>query len=305
MGTNKGKYLIILAGPTAVGKTNMSVAVAREYGAEILSCDSRQLYTNMAIGTAKPTITDMGGITHHFIDHIAVTDSYSAAKYEQEADAILSKYFDSGQQVAIMAGGTGLYIKAVLQGLDDFPPVPDHITSNLSQQLQQHGPAPLLVELARLDPITFDSIDRSNERRVLRALSVTLAAGQPYSTYLRQKQKTLDYTPVRIALTRDRSELYDRINTRVDAMMEAGLEKEVRSLEAYRQLPALQTVGYSEIFQYMDGSLTKAEAVDLIKRNTRRYAKRQLTWFRNQGEFMPWPADDISGLISHLRTITS
>ena len=304
MCTNKGKYLIILAGPTAVGKTATSVRLAQEFDAEIISCDSRQLYKELSIGTAKPTVEDMDGVTHHMIGCISATQRYTAADYERDVDSLLAEYF-LDNNVAIMTGGTGLYIKAVLHGLDDFPSVPNSVLQSLESQVAELGLQSLVEQLQVLDPLTASDIDIKNERRVIRALSVCVASGRPYSSYLRQATKILPYQPILVVLERPREQLYSRINKRVDQMIADGLVKEVEQLLSYREHTALQTVGYSEIFDYLDGTLSLPEAVELIKRNTRRYAKRQMTWFRNQEDFLPWPAEDTAGLITKLHSLVT
>lgn len=282
--TNKDKYLIILAGPTAVGKTSAAIALAQSYDADIFSCDSRQIYREMSIGTAKPTVSEMQDIKHHFIDSHTIHQTYTAGMYEREIDQAFAKYFDT-HKVGILTGGTGLFITAALKGLDDFPQVPSKITEELEKEYEQQGLAGLIQQLEKLDPNIVESIDRENSRRVIRALSVCLAEGKPYSSYLRKKSKELPFTPIYLCLTREREELYNRINMRVDQMVDAGLIEEARSLYPSKDLKALQTVGYQELFDHFDGNCSLPEAIELIKRNSRRYAKRQMTWFRNQGDY--------------------
>jgi len=281
MSANKDKYLIIIAGPTAVGKTKASIRLAQKYNADIFSCDSRQIYKEMNIGTAKPNANELAAAKHHFINYKSVTEHFTAGDYERDIDKALSHYFKAND-IAILTGGTGLYIKATLEGLDVFPEVPDEILKNLESRHQSEGLKSLVSDLQNLDKKTFETIDLNNSRRVIRALSVCLVSGSSYSSFLRKKKKELSFKPLFFVLEKDRKQLYEKINQRVDKMMDDGLLKEVESLLPYQEEKSLQTVGYSELFSYLRGDITLSQAVDFIKRNSRRYAKRQMTWFRNQ-----------------------
>ncbi len=304
MSANKGKYLIILAGPTAVGKSDLAISLARNYEAEIFSCDSRQIYKEMSIGTAKPSLSEMQDIKHHFVDHISIHQPYTAGDYERDVDKALSLYF-TNHDIAIMVGGTGLYIKAVTEGLDEFPEVGEHIISALQDRAETSGLSSLADELKTLDPTSYQNLDLSNERRVIRALSVCLAEGKPYSSYLKSEKKKLPYHPIFINIQRPREELYERINKRVDRMLTQGLLQEATLLHPHKTLKALQTVGYKEIFQYLDNEMTRSESTELIKRNSRRYAKRQMTWFRNQGDFWSFHPDQKDEIYSYISSFMS
>lgn len=283
--------MLVVAGPTAVGKTDFCVRLARTLKTDVVSADSRQLYRELTIGTAKPSPSDIGGVPHHFIDLHTITDPVNAGRYERECLALLTRLFTE-HDVVILSGGTGLYINAVCFGLDDMPPVDPALREHLFARLQRDGLAPLQAELRRLDPHYAQTADLQNPVRVTRALEVCLATGQPYSSFRRQQPAERPFRPVLLALERPRDELYARIDARMDAMLTAGLIDEVRSLLPYRALPTLQTVGYQEVFPYLDGTYDYDEMVRLLKRNSRRYAKRQLTWFRNQGHYQWFNPDD-------------
>lgn len=278
------KTLLVVAGPTAVGKTALCVQLAKTFQTDVVSADSRQLYRELSIGTAKPTPDEMEGVRHHFINSHSITDSVNAGRYERECLTLLSELFQE-TDIVILSGGTGLYINAVCFGLDDIPSVEPALREHLFARLQEEGLAVLQDELRNVDPVYAQSADLQNPIRVTRALEVCLTTGQPYSSFRRQQTAERPFRSVMIALERPRDELYARIDTRMDAMLTAGLVDEVRSLLPYRHLPALQTVGYQEVFPYLDGVYDYDEMVRLLKRNSRRYAKRQLTWFRNQGNY--------------------
>ena len=281
MNTHPSKTLLVIAGPTAVGKTALCVRLAKILQTDVVSADSRQLYRELSIGTAKPTQQEMAGVCHHFIDSHSITDPVNAGRYERECLALLDTLFQTHDTV-ILSGGTGLYINAVCQGLDDMPPVEPHLRESLLARLQREGLEALQTELRRLDPVYAQMADLQNPIRVTRALEVCLTTGQPYSSFRRQQTAQRPFRSVIIVLERPREELYARIDARMDAMLAAGLLDEVRTLLPYRRLPALQTVGYQEVFPYVDGDYDYNETVRLLKRNSRRYAKRQLTWFRGQ-----------------------
>ena len=273
--------MLVLAGPTAVGKTDLSIKLAQYFGTEILSADSRQIYRQLNIGVAKPSKDYLNLVKHHFIDHCNVTDAFSAGEYEREAISLMTDRFQK-HRLLIMTGGTGLYIQAVLNGLDDFPEVSREKWSEL---YAAHGIIFLQDNLKTMDPVYYESVDLSNPHRLIRALSVTDAAGKPYSEMRKHAKSKRSFDAIQIALTRPREQLYERIDLRVDRMMQAGLLDEVRSLLSYRQLQSLQSVGYKELFKHIDGEWTLEEAVNKIKQHSRNYAKRQMTWFRNQGDW--------------------
>ncbi|MBX0289136.1 tRNA (adenosine(37)-N6)-dimethylallyltransferase MiaA [Hymenobacter sp. HSC-4F20] len=276
--------LLVVTGPTAVGKTDLCVHLAQQLGTEIVSADSRQFFRELNIGTAKPTPAEMQGVPHHFINSHSITEEYNAGRFEQDALALLAELFQR-HRVVVLTGGSGLYLQAVTEGLDDLPAAPPEVRQQLRTELQAHGLAPLVAELARLDPISYERIDRQNPQRVLRALEISRATGQPFSSFHGGKAAARPFNVVKIALTREREELYQRIDQRMDHMLAAGLEEEARSLLPHRHHNALQTVGYQELFDYFDGLYDYPEAVRLLKRNSRRYAKRQLTWLRRDPQY--------------------
>ncbi|MDX5419202.1 MAG: tRNA (adenosine(37)-N6)-dimethylallyltransferase MiaA [Hymenobacteraceae bacterium] len=276
--SNTTHYLIVVVGPTAVGKTDLCVRLARHYHTEIISADSRQFYKEMSIGTAKPTEEEQQGIKHHFVDSHYITEEYNAGAYEQDVLALLQELYREKQAV-ILTGGSGLYVRAVCEGMDEMPETDPAIREQLTTLYQQQGLAPLLMQLQQADPQYYERVDRANPQRVIRALEVCLSSGQPYSSFRKQEQQERPFQVIKIGLTRDRQELYDRIDQRMDLMLEQGLLQEAEALYPYRHHNALQTVGYKEIFDYLEGKYDWDEAVRLLKRNSRRYAKRQLTWF--------------------------
>ena len=275
------KILLVVAGPTAAGKTALCVELAQRLQTDVVSADSRQLYHELTIGTAKPTPAEMQGVRHHFVGSHTITDPVNAGRYERECLTLLDKLFLEND-VVILSGGTGLYINAVCFGLDDMPAVDSLLRDQLSTRLQTDGLTTLQAELQQLDPEYAETADLQNPVRVTRALEVCLSTGQPYSSFRKQQTAERPFRPILATLDRPRPELYARIDARVDTMLTAGLVDEVRSLLPYRELTALQTVGYQEVFPFLDGDYDYEEMVRLLKRNTRRYAKRQLTWFRSQ-----------------------
>lgn len=279
-----GRKLIILLGPTAVGKTDYSISLAEKYSSPIISCDSRQLYRQMSIGTAVPSAQQLDRVRHYFIQDHDIRDVYTAGMYELEAVALIEKLFDDGHETLVMSGGSGFYIDAVCNGLDDFPPADPELRARLTERWRTEGVEALRLELKILDPESYRTIDIANGQRVVRALEVCLMTGRPFSSFKTNSVKKRNFTIEKIGLTRPREELYARIDRRAEQMLQYGLVEEVRSLLPYRNLPALQTVGYKEIFSYLDGETSLEEALSLIQRNTRRYAKRQMTWWSRDPE---------------------
>jgi len=275
-----GRRLLVILGPTAVGKTSYSIRKALELGSPVISCDSRQLYKEMRIGTAVPSPEELAAVPHHFIQTLSVTQNYTAGMYEADAMALIDRLFSEGHETLVVTGGSMMYIDALCYGLDDFPEVPLMLREHLMECLRDEGVEVLAEQLRELDPVTCEEIDLSNGQRVIRALEVCLYTGQPFSSFKTRSIKDRDFEIVKIGLQRPREELYARINARVEKMMDEGLEAEARSLLPYRDLPALQTVGYREMFDYFDGKQDLETTVRLIQRNTRHYAKRQLTWWR-------------------------
>jgi len=275
-----GRRLLVILGPTAVGKTSYSIRKALELGSPVISCDSRQLYKEMRIGTAVPSPEELAAVPHHFIQTLSVTQNYTAGMYEADAMVLIDRLFAEGHETLVVTGGSMMYIDALCYGLDDFPEVPLMLREHLMECLRDEGVEVLAEQLRELDPVTCEEIDLSNGQRVIRALEVCLYTGQPFSSFKTRSIKDRNFEIVKIGLQRPREELYARINARVEKMMDEGLEAEARSLLPYRDLPALQTVGYREMFDYFDGKQDLETTVRLIQRNTRHYAKRQLTWWR-------------------------
>ena len=290
------KTLLVIVGPTAVGKTDLCVRLAQQFSTEVLSADARQFYRELTIGTAKPTKNELQGVPHHFIDSHSITELYSAGAFERDTLAQLQEIF-SRKDVAILTGGSGLYIKAVCEGLDELPETPPELRAELMQRLETEGLAVLQRQLQILDPLYVSQNDLQNSQRVVRALEVCLVTGQPFSSFRVRKVAVRPFKIVQIALERPREDLYNRINTRMDTMLERGLVEEARSLLPYRHHNALQTVGYKEVFDYLDGLHDYPEMVRLLKRNSRHYAKRQLTWFKHQGNFEWFQADDFEAIL--------
>ena len=274
------RRLVIILGPTAVGKTDFSIGKAIEYGSPVISCDSRQIYRDMTIGTAVPDASQLAAVKHYFIQTVPVTEAYTAGDYERDSIALVRNLFNEGHETLVMTGGSMFYIDAVCNGLDDLPDGDPAVRAGLWDRLEAEGIDRLSEELRQRDPETYSEIDIKNSQRVIRALEVSIVSGRPLSSFKTRTRKTRDFEIEKIGLTRPREELYSRIDRRVLSMMEAGLEDEVRSLSPFRNCQALQTVGYKEMFEYLDGRIPLEEAVRLIQRNTRHYAKRQLTWWR-------------------------
>lgn len=274
-------YLISIVGPTAIGKTALSIALAKHFKTEIISADSRQFYREMQIGTAAPTEKERNAAPHHFIHHKSIHQSYNVGAFEKDALLTLDQLFKSHHTV-VMVGGSGLYIDAVTQGLDDFPQVDPSIRETLNKTLDEQGLEHLQNQLKTLDPDTFATIAIENPHRVIRALEICMGSGQPYSSFLNQPKDKRNFKTITIGLTAERATIYERINKRVDIMMEEGLLDEVKSLQHLQDLNALNTVGYSELFKFLNDEWPLDFAVSEIKKNSRRYAKRQLTWFRKK-----------------------
>ncbi len=278
-------YLITIIGPTAIGKTSLSIALAQHFACDILSCDSRQFYKEMRIGTAVPTEEELKAANHHFIQNKSIYDSYSVGDFEQDAIAKLDELFLTNN-IQIMVGGSGLYVDAVLKGFDDFPDIDENIRKQINADFEQFGIDYLQQELKKLDSNYFKKLSAENPQtlqnpqRMKRFVEVCIGTGKPYSSFIGQKKNNRHFTPIIIGLEAERDVMYDRINKRVDLMINESLLDEVKSLYPYKHLNALQTVGYRELFDYFDGKVTLEFAIEEIKKNTRRFAKRQLTWFK-------------------------
>lgn len=293
-------YLIVLIGPTGVGKTATSIALSNHFNVPIVSADSRQFYREMRIGTAAPTAEELAQAPHHLVAHKSVTDRYSCGMFEDEALAVLSNIYES-HHVAILTGGSMLYIDAVIKGIDDFPAPNSELRQSLLKQLENEGIESLRAQLKLLDPTSYEQVDLKNPQRILKAVEVSLQTGKPYSSFLTQPQKERPFIPIKLGLNLPREELYQRINQRVDEMVSQGLVEEAQQLYPLRGYTALKTVGYRELFDYFDGHISLDKAIELIKRNSRRYAKRQLTWWVRGNEiewFSPFETDRVIEYIS-------
>lgn len=283
--TMNTKRLIVVVGATASGKTDLSISLARNYNAPIISTDSRQVFKGLPIGTAYPSQEQLQAVEHHFIGERELTENFNCGEYEKQALERLEMLFTKHDTV-VAVGGSGLYIRALCEGMDDLPEADETLRTELAERLKSEGLESLLVQLKELDPEFYEVVDRQNPARVTRALEVCLTSGCKYSQLRKSERKARDFQIVKIGITMPREELYDRINRRVDIMINAGLEAEARAVLPYRDCNSLRTVGYSEMFDYFDGKITFDEAVELIKRNSRRYAKRQTTWFGRDNDIV-------------------
>ncbi|WP_277638879.1 tRNA (adenosine(37)-N6)-dimethylallyltransferase MiaA [Bacteroides graminisolvens] len=289
------KNLLVIIGPTGVGKTELSLRIAENFGTEIVSADSRQLYANLKIGTAAPTPEELQRVPHHFIGTLQLTDYYSAAQYEEDALKLLDHLFQT-KDVVILTGGSMMYVDAVCKGIDDIPTVDEETRKTLLERYEKEGLEQLCAELKLLDPDYYKIVDLKNHKRVIHALEICYMTGKTYTSFRTQEKKTRPFRMIKIGLTRDREELYARINQRVDIMMEQGLLDEVKQVYRYRQLNSLNTVGYKELFNYLDGEWALPFAIDKIKQNSRIYSRKQMTWFKRDEEirwFHPNQEEDI------------
>ena len=286
------RRLLIILGPTAVGKTDYSISKALEYGSPVISCDSRQIFMNMSIGTAVPSASQLAAVKHYFIQTVPDTQAYTAGDYELDAVALAERLFEEGHETLVMTGGSMFYIDAVCNGLDNLPDGDPGLRVELWKRLGEEGVETLAEELRSKDPLTYSQIDIRNSQRVIRALEVCIVSGRPFSSFKTGGRRSRSFQIEKVGLTRPREELYSRIDRRVLNMMDEGLVEEARSLLPYRNCQALQTVGYKEVFEYLDNKIPLEEAVRLIQRNTRHYAKKQLTWWRRDPD-IKWI--DVSG----------
>ncbi|KQM50324.1 tRNA (adenosine(37)-N6)-dimethylallyltransferase MiaA [Chryseobacterium sp. Leaf201] len=299
----KKKNLISVAGPTGIGKTRLAIDLAKHFGTEIISCDSRQFFKGMEIGTAAPSTEELAEAPHHFIGHLSVQEYYSIGQYEEDALQKLNELFEQYDTV-ILVGGSMMYEKAVIEGLNDLPEADEENQKKLQDLLEIKGIEKLQELLKQLDPEYFEVVDIHNHRRLLRAIDVIWQTDKKYSEQIAVSQDTRDFNVIRIGIEAPREELYDRINRRVDLMMEKGLLEEAKSLEPFKDLTALKTVGYAELFRYFDGEWDLDFAVSEIKKNSRRYAKRQLTWYRKADDIyylqLGYSEKDFDGLIGYI-----
>ena len=297
------KNLIVIAGPTAVGKTALSIELAKFYKCPVISADSRQFYKEMSIGTAKPTKEEMQDVPHYFIDNISIHDTYNVGQFERESIDCIETLFKEHEQL-ILVGGSGLYINAILNGVDEFEEIPAHIREQLIKDFEEKGLIYLQEQLKQKDEVYYNQVDLNNPQRIMRALEVCIHNNKPYSSFRTKEKKQRSFKNINILINTDREALYNRINKRVDIMMQNGLLEEVKSLYPYKHLNALNTVGYKELFDFIDNKCILEEAVNLIKQNSRRYAKRQLTWFNHQGDFETFEPTDLEKLKAYLDIVT-
>jgi tRNA dimethylallyltransferase len=292
--------LIIIVGPTAIGKTALSIQLAQHFNSDIISCDSRQFYKEMNIGTAVPDEDELAAAKHHFIQNRSVFDDYNVGSFEKDVLKTLDELFQKNS-IQLMVGGSGLYVDAVVKGFDYFPDVDPNIRENLNNVLNSDGIESLQAKLKELDPVTYQTIAINNPHRLIRALEICIGTGLPYSSFINKEKKKRNFKTIKVGLTADREIIYDRINRRVDIMIENGLLEEAKALYEHKDLNALQTVGYRELFQYFNGNWSLEFAISEIKKNTRRFAKRQLTWFKRD-ENTVWfdYKEDIQTIIKHI-----
>ena len=295
--------LVTIIGPTAIGKTGLAIKIAEFYKTEIVSADSRQFYRELNIGTAKPSSSELSKIKHHLINNKSIHEQYNINDFEKDAIESINSIFKKNK-VAVLVGGSGLFINSVLYGLDEIPEIDENIRNSLYSDMDSLGIKTLQKKLKLLDPNSYENIDIDNPRRLIRALEVTIGSGKPYSSFLKKTKKTRNFNVITIGLNQDRAELYEKINTRVDNMIKGGLIDEVKGLYELKNLKTLNTIGYSEVFKYIDGVYSKDECINEIKKNTRRYAKRQLTWFKSI-ENVKWvsPNYDLKDVLNHIERL--
>lgn len=295
------KTLFVLIGPTGVGKTELSLSIAEMLGCDIVSADSRQMYADLKIGTAAPTSKELTRVRHHFVGQLALTDYYSAARYEEEAMECLSKLFTQNDY-ALLTGGSMMYVDAVCKGIDDIPTVDAETRSFMMERYEKEGLETLCAELRLLDPEYYRTVDLKNPKRVIHALEICHMTGRTYTSYRTQSYKERPFRIIKIGLRREREELYERINRRVEVMMEQGLLEEVKSVLPYRHLNSLNTVGYKELFMYLDGEWTLDFAIEKIKQNSRIYSRKQMTWFKRDTEIHWFHPDETERIIHFVET---
>lgn len=296
------KYLIVLAGPTASGKTTTAIKIALALNTEIISADSRQFYKELSIGTAAPTALELSTVKHYLVHHLSIFDKYDVSDYEHDVISLTNRLFKKHNAI-VLTGGSGMFIDAVCDGLDDIPDINDETRKKISDLLQDHGITCLQELVSQYDPEYYSIVDKNNPRRLQRALEVYFQTGIPYSSFRKKQKKKRDFKILRYALLWDRDALIERINKRVDIMMHDGLLDEVRSVYPYRELNSLNTVGYKELFDFLDGKCSLEDATDRIKINTRQYAKRQMTWFRKNDEYKWFAIEETDDIISSIKHI--
>ena len=292
--------LIVITGPTAVGKTALCMDIAKKYGIPIINADSRQIYKGLKIGTAAPTKEQLKDVHHYFVGALNLNDYYNASMFEQDVMKVLSKLFNDNNHIALMTGGSMMYIDSVCNGIDDIPTIEPEIREMLKKRFEHEGLDRMLEELRVVDPEYYNLVDKKNHRRVIHGLEICYQTGKPYTYFRKKNKQKRPFNIIKIALNRSREELYDRINNRVDKMMEEGLLDEVRQLYKYRNLNALNSVGYKEIFNFLDGIYTLEEAIEHIKSNTRRYARKQLTWYKKDKDIYWGHPDDKEEVMNYI-----
>ena len=293
------KTLIVITGPTAVGKTALCLDIAKHFNIPVINADSRQIYKELKIGTARPSNKQMGEVKHYFVGTLGMNDYYSASLYEQQVLQLLDELFKTSDY-ALLSGGSMMYIDAVCNGIDDIPTIDDETRNTMKKRLLMEGLGSLCEELKQRDPEYYEIVDKQNPRRVVHALEICVMTGKPYSSFRKQEKKHRPFRIIKIGLTRPREELYKRINRRVDKMMKDGLLDEAKEMYEKRELNALNTVGYKELFEYLKGKWTLHEAVERIKGNTRRYARKQLTWFKKDDQIRWFHPDDKEEIIRYI-----
>lgn len=296
------KYLVVLLGPTGVGKTDLSISLAQRYNTSIVSSDSRQIYKEMNIGTAVPEQKYLDKVKHYFIGELSIHDYYNSWKYEKQAVARIEELHENSD-IVLLVGGSMMYIDAVCKGIDDIPTISPELRANVLRRYEEDGIEPIKKELKKLDPVFYEEVDLNNAKRVLHALEVCLMSGKPYSSLRTNEGKKRNFEIIKIGINRDREELYSRINKRVDIMLTEGLVDEAKQLYPHKELNSLNTVGYKELYAYFDGEYDFEEAVRLIKRDSRRYAKRQLSWFNRDKEIMWFNPDDEDNIFKAIDSI--
>ncbi len=293
------KRLIVILGPTAVGKTALSIQLAKKYNAEIVSADSRQFFKELNIGTAKPSPDELNEVPHHFINSHSIDEGLNVGRYEEEAIALINTLFQT-KDIIFLVGGSGLYINAVCYGIDDLPEGNEILRNELNETFRNKGIIALQEQLKELDAVYYQQADLANPHRIIRALEVSIISGKPYSSFRVRQKKERIFNTIKIGLNRPRTVLYEQINTRVDTMIKEGLIEEAKSLFHKKYINALRTVGYSELFEYFEGTITKKEAVNKIKQNTRHYAKRQITWFRKDAEIEWFDPSELDRIVEFI-----
>jgi tRNA dimethylallyltransferase len=295
----ESKFLLTIAGPTAVGKTQVAIEIAQQFNTEIINADSRQIYREMKVGTAIPSFGQLDAVPHHFIGSRSIQEYYNASMFEQDAVALLARLFIQ-HDLVIMTGGSGMYMDAVCTGIDDFPTVNALIREKLRSDFQQKGMDWLRSRIKESDPDYYMQVDVNNPKRLLKALEIITMTGSPYSSFLTRKKKERAFSIIPVGLNVERNALYSKINHRVDSMIAEGLVSEGKALLPFRHFNALNTVGYKEIFDYLDGKTSLEEAIDLIKRHSRQYARRQITWFKKNSEIRWFTPEEVGGIMQHV-----